>query len=282
MPGMNVWGIANQKGGVGKSAAAMNLGHALAVSGARVLVLDLDPQATTTAITDTDPGEEAPTLYEVLAQSDALAEIIRPAPAWGFDVAPASLAMARLEQLTAPGSEFRLAEALTEFAEWLEDNACHGFTPTPYDEVLIDLPPSLGRLTLTGLVATTNALIVTEPSGPALRGVSDLLDTIDVVRRRYAPALELAGVVANRVQPTREAELRLAELREAFGDTLWDPPVPQRAAVAEALGAHVPVDTLRGEGARSAAEAFAALARRIRDRESVSKSATEQAMKGAI
>src|SRR2546427_425398 len=78
-----------------------------------------------------------------------------------------------------------------------------------YDLVLIDLPPSLGRLTLTGLVATTRALIVTEPSAPALRGVSDLLDTIDVVRRRYAPGLELAGVVANRVQPTREAELRL-------------------------------------------------------------------------
>jgi chromosome partitioning protein len=262
------WGFANQKGGVGKSACAMNFGHALTQSGARVLVVDMDPQATTTAITDTDPDDQAPTLYEVLANGTALADVIQHADGWGFDVAPAALAMARLEQLITPGSEFRLAEAIPSIAD-------------RYDEILIDLPPSLGRLTLAGLVAVDRVLLVTEPSAPALRGVSDLLDTIEVVRRRYAPGLHLAGVVANRVVQTREAELRLSELRAAFGEVLWEPPIPQRAAVAEALGAHVPVGALRSEGARSAAEVFETLAQRLRANDQANKKTTEQAMKGA-
>jgi cellulose biosynthesis protein BcsQ len=110
--------------------------------------------------------------------------------------------------------------------------------------------------------------------------VSDLLDTIDVVRRRYAPALELAGVILNRVVSTREAGLRVAELGNVFGETLWSPTIPQRTAVAEALGAHVPVTAMPGDGARAAAETFAALAQRMRASTQESKQPTGQARKG--
>jgi chromosome partitioning protein len=254
---MDVWAITNQKGGVGKSAVSLHLAHALGVTGARVLLVDADPQGTSTATTDSDPGD-APSMCEVLAATSTLAAVITPAAMWKFDVAPAVLGMARLEQVSALGSEFRLAEAL-------------GTVVGSYDVTIIDMPPSLGRLTLTGLVAATRALIVTEPSAPALRGVSDLLDTIDVVTSRYAPGLQLAGVIVNRVTATREASVRIDELRAVFGEQVWEPVIPQRTAVTEAMGAHVPVSTLPGDGARAAAEAFAALAARLQASKQTSK-----------
>jgi chromosome partitioning protein len=117
------------------------------------------------------------------------------------------------------------------------------------------------------LVAATTALIVTEPSAPALRGVGDLLETIDVVTRRYAPTLALAGVVTNKVVATNEAAARIEELRGVFGERLWEPFVPQRTAVSEALGAHVPVTALPGDGARTVSAVFAALAEKVRPQE---------------
>lgn len=250
---METWASTNQKGGVGKSAVSLHVSHALAAAGARVLLVDLDPQGTSTATTDTDP-EDSPSVYEVLTAESALLEVIRPARAWGFDVAPAVIAMARLEQISQLGSEFRLAEALGTVAD-------------RYDVAVIDMPPSLGRLCLAGLVAATRALIITEPSAPALRGVGDLLDTIDVVARRYAPGLGLAGVVTNRVAPTKEAAARVEELRGVFGERLWEPFVPQRTAVSEAMGAHVPVTALSGDGARAVGDVFAALAEKVRPKE---------------
>jgi len=248
----NVWALCNQKGGVGKSAATANLGHELTRAGEKVLVVDCDPQATTTAITDTEPNpnhypQPDPTLYEVLTGECPITSAINWSDAWGFDVAPATLSMARLEQQVSPGSEFRLAEAL-------------GFMSERYDRILLDLPPSLGRFTLMGLIAADHALIVTEPSYPALRGVSDLLETLGVVTKRYAPSLALAGVVVNKVVPTREAVLRIEELDGVFGSQVWTPHVPHRTALAEALGAHVPVRAMRGDGARAVTEAFAGLA----------------------
>jgi len=247
----NVWAITNQKGGVGKSSTALHLAHALSTAGRRVLLVDGDPQATSTATTNTEPADGVLSMFDVLSGTAKIAEVIVSAPTWGFDVAPAELAMARLEQVSALGSEFRLAEALTGVAD-------------RYDLVLVDCPPSLGRLALAALVASTRALIVTEPSAPALKGVGDLLETLDVVAKRYAPGLALAGVVVNRVTPTREANLRLEELRAFFGDgQVWEPLIPQRTAVSEAMGAHCPVTALTGDGARAAAEVFATLAARL-------------------
>ncbi len=243
------WALANQKGGTGKTTVTVHEGHELARLGFRVLVVDADPQATATIVTGTD-ADGGPGLLDVLGGDVPAAEVIRRSDAWGFDVLPSYIPLARFEQVATPGAEFALREALEPLAE-------------AYDAVLIDCPPSLGRLTVAALLAANRLVMVADPARPAVQGCLDLLDTLALVRRRLHPGLELGGVVVNRSTPTREAVLRVAELGEMFGSDLWTPHVPARTAVSEALGCGQPVRSLPGEGAAAAAAAFEALAPRL-------------------
>jgi chromosome partitioning protein len=238
--------LANQKGGTGKTTVTVHVGHELARLGLRVLVVDADPQATATMVTGTE-AEGDPALLDVLLGDVGAAEAVRRSDAWGFDVLPSSIPLARYEQVMTPGAEFGVREALEPVAE-------------SYDVILIDCPPSLGRLTVAALLASHRLVMVADPAGPAVRGCSDLMDTLALVRRRLHPSLELGGVVVNRNTPTREAGLRVAELGEMFGANLWMPYVPARTAVSEALGCGHPVRDLPGEGAAVATAAFEALA----------------------
>jgi len=234
---------------VGKTAVTLHEGHELVRQGLRVLVVDADPQATASLVTGTEP-DDVPGLVDVLLSDVPAAKACLAATQWGFDVLPASIPLARWEQVTTPGAEFALREALEPISE-------------AYDFILIDCPPSLGRLTVAALLASDQVVMVADPARPAVRGCSDLLDTVALVRRRLHPGLKVGGVIANRVTATREATLRLAELAEMFGGDLWTPHVPARTAVAEALGAGHPVRAFPGEGAAAAAAAFEALAVRL-------------------
>ena len=200
--------VANQKGGVGKTTTVANLGAALAMMGRRVLLIDLDPQAALTATFGIDPYHLDASMYSVLMNdSMTLARIMRPAdPTLEFAIAPASIDLAAAEvQLAREKNRARRLE--------------HAFrqNSVPFDVILIDTPPSLGILTLNGLVGSMEVLVPVQCHFLAMRGVRALMETIWRVKRRLNPELRLLGLVPTMYAPdSKHAQEVVDELRSVF------------------------------------------------------------------
>jgi chromosome partitioning protein len=226
--------VANQKGGVGKTTSTINVGAALAEYGRKVLLVDFDPQGALSVGLGVQPHQLDATVYNLLMERDAeVDEVIRPTNVPGMDLLPSNidLSAAEVQLVFEVGREQALARALKPVLD-------------RYDIVLIDCQPSLGLLTINALAAADTVLIPLACEFFSLRGVALLMDTIDKVRDRLNPNLDILGILATMFDPrtlhTREVRQRVIE---AFGDLVFEAVINRTVRFPETTVAGEPITT---------------------------------------
>ena len=220
------------KGGVGKTTTTVNIAAALALSGKSVLVVDLDPQGNASTALGIEHAEGTPNVYDVLTGEHPFDTIIRECPdISGLSGAPATVELtgAEIELVAGEGREYRLRRAIDGYLATLN---ARGAT---CDYVLIDCPPSLGLLTLNGLVAAREVLLPIQCEYYALEGLSQLLRTVDMVSSHLNPDLRVSAIVLTMYDGrTRLASQVVHEVRSHFGERVLDTVVPRSVRVSEA------------------------------------------------
>jgi chromosome partitioning protein len=247
-----IYTIVNQKGGVGKTTTAINLGAYLAASGQHVLLVDIDPQANTTSCLGIDKNTIQTGTYESLLNAKLAGDAILHNPRLKLSLLPSSpdLTGAEIELISELSREQRLKNAL----DLIEDR---------YDYILVDCPPSLGLLTLNGMVAAKDGLLIpVQCEYLALEGISQLISTIERVRSAIYPQLKIRGVLLTMYDTrTNLSKDVVDEIRKFFPDQTFEAIIPRSVRLAEAPSYGLPI--LAYHPSSPGAKAYQALANEI-------------------
>ena len=246
-----MFAVANQKGGVGKTTLTLNLAACFAEEGFRTLMIDLDPQANTTAGIGLNPRRLDTSIYDVLLRGVGLDEIVEPTMIKGLHVAPSSLdlAGAEIELVSVFSRERKLQEAI-------------GTTAAEYDIVMIDCPPSLGLLTVNALTAAAEVIVPIQTEYFALEGLAQLNRNIQLVQRGLNPALELTRLVLTMYDARTNLSRDVArEVRAHYGEKVCWAVIPRSVRVSEAPSFGQPITVY--DTSSKAAGAFRALAKEV-------------------
>lgn len=226
-----IFAVVNQKGGVGKTTTAVNVAVYMAMEGVKVLLIDLDPQGNATSGLGIDRSQVASSIYDVLIEAKPVSEVVIPTSIEGVSLLPATLdlAGADLQLITMISRETLLKQALRPLSE-------------AYEVILIDAPPSLGLLTLNALVASDALLIPMQTEYYALEGISQLLKTIELVKRQLNPDLRIGRVLLTlHDERTRLARQVEDEVRNYFGELVSPTIVPRNVRLSEAPSHGLPI-----------------------------------------
>jgi chromosome partitioning protein len=264
-----IYAVSNQKGGVGKTTTAVNLGAFLAAAGQRVLIVDIDPQANATSSLGLGASQLPRSLYDVLSGEAELADVITLTNRMRLDIAPSSPALAALE---------------TEAVEAIHDPYRRSYllrdalSPTlhRYDYILIDSPPSLGLITVNAMAAAQGVLIPVQSEYLAMEGLGQLLSTIERVRKSINPSLRVVGLLLTMVDSRNNLSRQVEEeMRAYFKDLVFDTVIPRNVRLGEAPSYGEPINAYAPNS--TGAKAYQQLATELLIRDGVLSPETEGA-----